>query len=104
MVHSCCCCCCCAPGCLQVAQPHTAPTSCLRIHATYIGSQHVLTAAACLQVAQALLDRALAPPLALTPPELLQLMTAAQELGACARPEQVPLLQQALQAAQQKPG
>ncbi|WIA22814.1 hypothetical protein OEZ86_009765 [Tetradesmus obliquus] len=55
-------------------------------------------------VAQALLDRALAPPLALTPPELLQLMTAAQELGACARPEQVPLLQQALQAAQQKPG
>uniref|UniRef100_A0A383VK72 Uncharacterized protein n=1 Tax=Tetradesmus obliquus TaxID=3088 RepID=A0A383VK72_TETOB len=56
------------------------------------------------RVAQALLDRALAPPLALTPPELLQLMTAAQELGACARPEQVPLLQQALQAAQQKPG
>jgi hypothetical protein len=55
-----------------------------------------------LQVAQALLDRSLAPPLALMAPQLLQLMTAAEELGAGARPEQLPLLQQVLEQSQQR--
>jgi hypothetical protein len=55
-----------------------------------------------LQVAQALLDRSLAPPLALMATQLLQLMTAAEELGASVRPEQLPLLQNVLHQSQQK--
>jgi hypothetical protein len=55
-----------------------------------------------LQVAQALLDRSLSTPLALMAPQLLQLMTAAEDLGAAPRAEQLPLLQQVLQQSQQK--